>query len=320
MADGPWYTSSGYGDANITVAARTLQLALSGTIKNLPLLNEPWVRDLLARDQLLGQLMGELGVSIGLVTLGTGKMSAVAEGTAATATDFSVTNSTTVSPARRGYARKVSDFAASVQAALMGPTLPPSVVATLILEALRVWLNDIIDRVAATFTTATYQIGTSGLPLSWGAMNDGILAMQDRGVDSGVALGLISLTGAQNLMADMLGLGGAVQWAPEAQQGIAQLTKGARIGSFWGVPFYLNSELDASGGDTYGGIVTAGSHLLKHQRVPLPAATSFVVADTGFITIEGSRPGGGVTTYEYVSHNAIAVLEQARFAGLRHLT
>ncbi len=314
MGAGIWGTGTGLGDANIAVAARTIQLALNAAVKNRAILGHPVILDLMARDQALGQLMGELGVSIGLTDMGTGKLTAVAEATEATPTNFSVTNSSTVTPLRRAYARDVTDFGVSVQGSLLRGELGPDVVAMLTLDAVGCWFNDIVDRIVALFTSATYSMGTSGTALSWGALQDGVISMLDRGNQS-MGLGFLSAKAAQDLANDGLSLGGAVQFDPATRQFQAQLGKGAYLGTHWGVDWYLNSELDASGGDTYGGIVTPGAILMKHQRVALPSNADQVFA-TPFLTCETRRPGGGVNRYEYVSHNALAAQEQARMAAL----
>lgn len=314
MAAGIWGTGTGLGDANIAVAARTIQLALNAAIKNRAIMGHPVILDLMMRDQALGQLLGELGVSIGLTDIGTGKMIAVAEATEATPTNFSITNSTTVTPLRRAYARDVTDFGVSVQGALLSGELGPNIIAMLALDAIGCWFNDLIDRIVALFASASNVIGVTGTALSWGAVQDGTISMLDRGNQS-IGLGFLSAKAAQDLANDGLSLGGAVGFDPATRQFQANLGKGAYLGTHWGVDFYLNSELDASGGDTYGGILTPGALLMKHQRVPLPSNADQVFA-TPFLTCEARRPGGGVNRYEYVSHNAVAILENARMSQL----
>lgn len=318
MAD--WTSAGGPGAGNIAVARRTLQMLMDPTAKNGAILNHPFIRDLMARDAALGQLIGELGVSVNLVTIGTGKMAATAEATAATATAWTAANSTTVTPARRAYARKVTDFAVSLQQALLGPSLPPTIVAALVMEAVATWLNDVIDRLLATCTTATYTIGTTATALSWGAVHEGVIDIRDRGAMVDFALGLLTAKGAKDLLADSLSLGGAIQWAPQSQQAIQDVQRGAYLGKFFGVDFFLNSECDTDGGDTVGGLFTPGSHLMKTQKVPLPSGAIGVADLPGMLTVEYRRADGGVSYYEYVSYNALAVLEQTRFAQIRYVT
>ena len=315
MAAGPWYTSSGLGDSNIAVAPRALILALADTVKNRVVAGHPIMQALMATDPMMRQILqGALGSSVGLVTAGTSKLAATAEGTEATPTDFTVSNSTTVSPARLAHARRISDFGVSTQAGLLQGEIGPDAVALMVYDGYMAYINKMIDLLVATFTSATYTIGSAGTSISWGALNDGIIAMKNRGLASG-GLGFLSATGAQALSNDMLGLGGAVQWSPGAQQGISSLKKGAYVASLWDVDFFLSSELDSSGGDTYGGIITEGSHKVEHRRVPLGVGAQ-VVYDLDFLTAEARRPGGGVSTVEMVSHFGLAIQEQTRFAAL----
>ena len=318
MAAGNWFTGAGIGDANITIARRTIQLALHESVKNNAIMGHPVITAMLQTDELLGQLMGELGVSISLAAIGQGKLAATVEGTAATATNFSTSNSATVTPARRAYARDVGDFARSVQEGLLTGTLAPDAYAMMTYEGLMLWFNDLIDRIAALSSSATYEVGTTAIALTWSALQNGIIAFKDRGV-SGRALGLLSAKGAQDLSGDGLGLAGAVQFRQQTQGMVSQLGDGAYLFSEWGVDFYLNSELDADGADTLGILLSPGAILSKHQRVPLPVeATSLL--DAGFYTMEASRPGGGVTRIETVSHNAVGILEASRFAAIRYVT
>jgi len=319
MAAGKWFTGAGLGDANISVAARTIQVALDSSVKNNEIMGHPVIRDLMARDQGLGQLMGELGVSVGLAALGAGKASATAEGTEATPTNFSLTNSATVTPARRAYARDVGDFARSVQESMLRGEISPQAEAMLAYEGLRIWTNTVVDLIAATASSATYEIGTTATALTWQEINEGVIDLKDRGAATGPALGLISAKGAKDLASDALALGGAVQWAPQMQQLLATAQSGAFIGRIGGVDWFLNGELDADGGDTLGIVMTPGSHLMKHQRVALPREAEQLV-DAGFYTIEARRPGGGVTRAETVFHNAVGILEASRFAAVRYVS
>ena len=319
MAAGPWYSGSGIGDANIAVAARTIQIALDESVKNKEIMGHPVMLDLMARDTGLGQLMGELGVSISLATVGTGKLAAKAEGTEATPTNWTVANSATVSPARRAWARDVSDYASSLQNSLLTGELSPNEIAVMTLDGLGAWVNDIVDRMAALFASATYEIGTTGTALTWSPLNEGVVAFKNRGAGRGPGLGLISAKGVNDLNSDSLSLGGGFQFSPEAAAGISRLQDGAFVGSRNGIDWYLNSELDADGADTLGGVISNGSFLMKHQRVALPSNADMVL-DAGWYTQEMRRPGGGINRVETVSYNAIGILEQSRYAAVRYKT
>lgn len=314
MANGPWYTSSGPGDANITVGARSLQLALAGEVKNAAIMGHPVIRELMSRDRLMGELMGALGVSVGLITAGTSKMAATAEGTAATATDWATANSATVSPARLAHARSLGDFGIAIQEGLLDGQIGPTAMALVSFDAIGAYVNKLVDLLVATATSATYTIGTSGASLSWAALQDGVIDMKNRGV-TGPGLALLTAGQVKALTQDMLGLGGAMQWASQAQEGIQTLGRGAYIGRFNEIDVYMNGELDTSGGDDYGVIFTPGSHKVEHKRVPLGYGAQ-VIEDLGFLTMEARRPGGGVSLVESVVHLGVGIQEQVRYAAI----
>ena len=320
MAAGNWTTGAGIGDANIAVATRTIQAAIHTSVKNLEVIGHPVIMDMLMRDEGLGPMLGALGVSVGLADIGQGKLTAVAEGTEATATNFALSNSTTVTPARKAYARKVSDFARSVQESLLRGELGPNAQALIAYEAYRLWANALINDIVALAPSASNAIGTTGTALTWGALSDGVYDLKNRGAASGPALALISVKGAKDLADDALSLGGAVQMAGQIQQLIPNAGNGAYLGRYFGsLDIYLNSEIDASGGDDFGLLLTNGAVLSKHQAVPLPGEAD-VLVNSPMFSVEMRRPGGGITTFETVSHNAVAALEQGRMACLQYLT
>ena len=316
MSAGPWRTSSGVGDANIAVGPRTIVAALNAARKNNALVTHPVMMQMLAMDEGMGPMLGSLGVSVGLLSFGTGKAAAVAEGTATTASNYSLTNSTTITPARLAYGRKVSDFGVAVQAGLLRGELSPNQYAMVILEGLQVWTNTLVDSVVAHFANLTNEIGTTATALTWQAIQSGVIDHKDRG-NTGEALGIIDSVGAKALMADIVGLGGAVQFAPQAQQAIQSSQTGAYLGRFWDVDFYLNGELDDNGTDRFGAIISAGCIQTKHKRVPLPSE-AIQVADGGWYTVEALRQGGSETQFDIVMHLASQIQEQARGSMLRY--
>lgn len=317
MAAGDWTSGAGLGDANIAVARRTIKIALDASVKNGAVMGHPVILALFQADQLLGQLLGELGVSTSFQTFGVGKLASTAEGTEATPTDWTTSNSSTVSPARRAWARDVGDFGVSLQQALLRGDAN-TVIGLLSLEGVRVWFNDLLNRILALASSASYAIGTTGQALTWEAVNEGVVAFIDRGV-TGRGLGFLSAKGVNDLNADSLGLGGAFQFSTEGAAAIMRMGTGAFVGTRNGIDWFMSSELDADGGDTLGLLMTDGAFQSKHQRVPLPPEADTVV-DAGWYTVEARRPGGGISRYETVSHNAVGILEQARFAKIVYAT
>lgn len=317
MAAGNWLTDAGIGDSNIAITAKTIEVAIHASVKNKEAIMHPVVRAILARDQGLGNILGALALGVSFVDVGQGKMSAVVEGTEATAAQFT-SSAISVTPARRAWARKASDFAIADQAALLRGELAPDQYAMIVYDGYRVWANSLIDVMVALATSATNVIGTTGLPLTWAALSDGVYDAKDRGGNAD-AVGFLSAKGVKDLADDALSLGGAVQMAAQVQQLIPDMRSGALVGNFFGVDFFLNSELDAIAGDTAGLLLTAEGVETKHQIVPLPQEAMALV-NAGLYTTEMRRPGGGITTFETVSHFGAAIRQQAGLSQILYVT
>lgn len=318
MAAGNWLSSAGIGDALNAVTARTIQVALHESEKNGEAIAHPVMQAMLARDSGMGNLVGALGLGVSFAAIGQGKLIATAEEAEATASNFSTAN-VAVTPARRAYARKVSDYARSLQDGLLAGELSPNAYALLVYEGFRVWGNSVVDVVVALASSASNEIGTTGTALTWSALQDGVMDLKDRGAASGSALALVTAKGAKDLANDALSLGGAVQMATQTQSVISNAATGAFVGRMNGVDVYLNSELDTDGGDTLGILLTDGAIMTKHQQVPLPREADALV-NAGFFTQELRRPGGGISTVETVAYFGAAVAEQGRYAAIRYAT
>ncbi len=316
MGAGNWRPDAGLGDANIAIARRTIAAALTAAVKNRALIGHPVMMGMLAQDEMIGPLIGELGVSYGLLTIGGAKAGAKSVGTGTTSTAYSLANSTTITPARKTFARTVSDWGVALQSSLLRGDLAPDQYAMVIYEAFTVWVNTYVDMIVALFATLSNEIGTTNVDLSWSAVQNGIIDHKDRG-NVGPALGVLDAVGAKDLMADTLSLGGAVQWAPQAQGAIQSVLDGAYLGKFFDVDFFLNGELDNDGTDTFGGIISAGCLASKHARVPLPRE-AIQVADGGWYTVESIRLVGGETQFDIAMHHAAQIREQGRGSMLRY--
>ena len=320
MAAGNWLTSAGIGDLNIALAPAVIEAKLVTSVKNKEILGHPVIRAMLAADEGLGELLGALGVQIGFVDVGELVMASVAEGTEATASNFTTT-SANLTPARLAVARKTSDFARSVQERLLRGALGPDAYAIILLDALAAWANTIVDLLGDLASGASYTIGTSGVALTWGALQDGIYDMKDRGV-RGPMLGLLTAKGAKDLADDALSLGGAIQMAQQIQALIPNASDGAWLGTYFGAcDLYLcdAARLDTSGADTLGSLWSIGGAQSKHQRVSLPTEATALV-NTGLVTVEMRRPGGGITTFESVAHMAVGSREATRWAAIQYVT
>jgi hypothetical protein len=320
MSAGPWYTSSGIGDANNAAAAAVLEEAFTGESLGNGLLASPPMRAMLADDAAaLGGLTGALALKWGLVDIGTGAMAATGEGSAASATNFSVSTGT-LTPARRAFARKISDYGAHIQQALLTAPIG-TVTALLARDAYGVWRNSLITLVATLFGSASYTIGTSGAALTWQVLQFGVMdAVYRSGGSAGTFAAMLSKQQVQDLAADAMSLGGAVQMSAQVQQFLSQNTGGdaAYIGRFFGVvDLYMSNRLTTSGGDVIGGLFGTGAIVCRHERVmPLPGGTP--AFDAGFFSAEWrARNGDGTATIDFIAHNAVAIKQSLALAKIQ---
>lgn len=317
MSAGPWYTSSGIGDANIAVSPRLLEEAFKSETLGNGLIASPPMQAMLAGDAVVsGAMGGALAFGWGLIDIGGGTLAATAEGSAASATNFSVSTGS-LTPARRAFARKMSDFAVHVQQQMLSAPLS-SVQALLVADAFQTWRNTIIDLVMAQFASASYTIGTSGAALLWQTLQFGLQdAIERSGGAAGSFAAVLSKKQVQDLAADALSLGGAVQMAQQVQQFLNVNSGGnaSYIGRFFGVlDLYMGNRVTESGGDAIGAIFGTGAFVSKHERVSfLPGGTP--AFDAGFYSGEWrGRNGDGTATIDYISHSAVAIKQPRALA------
>lgn len=322
MAAGSWTSGAGIGDVNQSLQTVAIAMAIDETIKNMGIIGAPTVQQILARDEGLGPMFGALGISLGIATVGTGKMASTAEGTAVAATNWSA-SSATVTPARRELGRVVSDYARSLNDPLLVGELGPTAIATMIRDGMGNWANTWVDLVAALAASATYSSGTSGAAYTWNALHHLTIDMADRGA-GGPKVAFLSAKGVKDLGDDALSLGGAVQMAQQVQQflqiGSAVGQSAAYVGRFFGsLDLYMCSELDADGGDTLGLAFSADGVQSKHQQVNLPAEASAIFQSAMF-SIEARRTGGSVSRFDQVTYNGVGIGQQKAFAKIRYAT
>lgn len=322
MAAGSWTSGAGIGDVNQALQTTAIVMAIDETIKNMGIIGAPTFQQILAMDEGLGPMFGALGISLGVATVGTGKMASTAEGTAVAATNWSAANAT-VTPARRELGRVVSDYARSLNDPLLSGELGPSAIATLIRDGLGNWSNTYVDLVAALAASASYSSGTSGAAYTWNALHHLTIDMADRGA-GGPKVALLSAKGVKDLGDDALSLGGAVQMAAQVQQflqvGTMPGMSAAYVGRFFGsTDLYMCSELDTDGGDTLGVAFSADGVQSKHQPVRLPAEAMSIFQSPMF-SIEGRRTGGSVSRFDQVTYNGVGIKQQKAFAKIVYAT
>jgi len=318
MAAGSWRTDAGIGDANVALVNGPIQMAMNATTKNQIAIADPVIQGILARDTGYSQLIGALGLQQSFAAIGQGKMTATAEGSDVAATNFTI-GTTSLTPARREFARNASDMARALQEKLLSGQLAPDMYAMMVYEGYLVWGNTFIDLLVAHASATTYEAGTTGTGLLWSTIMHMVYDMVDRG-NTGPIAGFISVKGIKDLADDTLSLGGAVQMSQQAQQFLDIGASGARIGTFFGnLHLYMNSELDTDGADTLG--IAVGSEGLdsKHQIVNLPYEAISLV-EAGLYTVELKRAAGGTTRTSVATYNATGIRQQRALSAIRYAT
>lgn len=318
MSAGQYVTTAGIGDAFVALMVSTIAVGLDPTNLNVEISAHPVMLSIMARDETLSNIIGALGIRVSFVDLGRSKMAATSEGSAPSLTNMTVTN-VSLTPARYAFARSATDWARSIAEQMQTGQIADDVYALMVFDALRTWINTIVNLVVALASSATYSIGVSGSALTFAALTDGLTDMRARGGvgGSGLVLCLLSSKGVKDLQNDALALGGAAALAPQMQQFLNGGASGGYIGRFLGaLDIYLCPELDSDGDDTLGIAFTEEGIHTKHQRVPLPSE-AIALADAGMFTVEMSRGAGtGTTTFTTSSHVAVGIRQQQGLAKI----
>ncbi len=311
MAAGPWYSGSGWGDANQSLATKMIKRKISASDNNRYILADPVMQDVLAMDRSLGPLIGALGIAIGVAEIGSGVAAAVSEGSASTATNFSV-DMVNLSPSRRAFSRNASDFGLSFNEALIAGDLGASHVGVIIEDGMGVYGNTLVRDVCTLAGSATYTAGTSGGKLTWALVSHALVDAKGRGgVGGGGMILVITAKGLKDLMDDSISMGGAAAMSVQLQQFMAQgPANGGYVGSFFGgqLRIYLSDRTLVDGSDSVCPMFSSAGVATKHQPVALGVG-AIEVANAGFWTLEALRAAGGVTKFEIAFHLATGILD-----------
>ena len=302
-----------------TVVLRALQRNITGAVKNRAAAADPVMIAILARDPVIGPMIGALLERTSLIDLGQAKAAAVAEGAAQTAATVPTITSIAPSPTRREFARDLKDSERSFLAGLgRGADLAPDILDSFVMEGADVWLNTVLDDVLGLATSASYSIGTTGTALAWAGLQNGFLDHVNRGAGSpeGVFVG-IKVKGIKDLAADVLSLDGAVQFASQVQQ-FLNIGRTGYIGEFFGgMRLYMLDDVATSGVDDVGLMVSASGIQTRHDIVPLPEESAMVVvqasAGGAWVSCEAKRSTttSAVTRIEHSFREGVAVLDAA---------
>lgn len=319
MAAGAWYSGAGIGDANQALVTRGVSLAIDASVKNIDFVGNPVMGAILARDQGLGNLLGALGVTEGLAVLGNQYASAAAEGTENAPTNTSESD-VDITPARKDLVRQVSDYARSLQDALLTGELSPSAIMVLILDGYRCWVNTVATEVIGLAGAASYDIGTTLTALTWADMYEGTLDFKNRG-NPGPCVCALTVKGVKDLAADALSLGGAVQMSAQVQQFLNAGTSGSYMGRYFGsVDIYISSECDAPAADDEGIMFSAAGIATKHQRVPFAGTAAIPLVDAGFYRMELRRGDGATDKVVTDMYNGFSIRDAEACARVLYIT
>lgn len=312
MSAGQFNRTNGIGDSSQSLASSLIKVAIDPTQLNVTIAAHPVMRAILAEDAGLGNVIGALGLQVSFVDLGTGKAASTSEGNAPSLSTMTITN-VTLTPARKAHGMSATDWGRSISQQLLSGDIAPDVYAALAYNALRVYINTLVNEIVSLASSATNSIGASGKALTWSDLFDGSIDMKARGGvgGSGLVLVLLDAKGVKDLANDALASGGAIALSPQMQQFLNGGVSGGYIGRFLGAfDIYLCPELDTDSGDKLGiGFTEEGVHT-KHQQVPLPMEAISLV-DAGFYTVEMYRGAGtGATTFYTTFHLAVGIRQQ----------
>lgn len=309
-----------------TVVLRALQRAITGAAKNKAAIADPVMAAIIQRDAMLGPVVGALLQRMSLLDLGGGKATATAEGAAQLASAAITPTNVAPTPTRREYARDLLDSERSQLAGLGTGELPPDILDALVMEGVDVWGNTVLSDILALATGASYSAGTTGLAMSWAALQNGYLDMVNRGAvgEAGV-FAAMKVKGIKDVSTDVLSMGGAVQMASQVQQ-FLDIGKSGYVGSFFGgnLRLYMLDDVAVSAGDDVGIMLSERGVQTAHKVIPLPeSATVLVQAGGGnWISREAKRSTSlsATTRVETAFWTASAAADPAAMTKLVYVT
>jgi len=231
----------------------------------------------MSKDRFVGALAG----NIVRVAWGADKYATTAEGSDFTVLDLA-SDIATVTPARRGFARQISDMARSLG--------QMDIVAwsNFAAESTIAWQQTVVSVLAALFTSISATGGNSGGAASWGVL------LADK-ITLGIALvppPYVFITRAKDwgaMSQDALSLGGAIAQDPESLRFKSAVNPGFK-GTFLNgeVDVYVTDELPTSGGDTVSGLFGRG-HQVWNAHMPAPSPATNPLLWTPLYGVETER-------------------------------
>jgi hypothetical protein len=277
-ATDPIYTNTEPGTdlfvANITTAlGLTLADRSGGGILANPVLA--------AQFQGRNRLLKALAANTVYVSWGVDKYLAVTQGNSFAITDLT-SDKITVTPARMGYARQISDMFRSLDDWGLSDW------ANFVADGTIGWQQTVISTIAALFTTFSNTGGNTGGAASWGHV---LADMHTLGVQN-VEPPYVFITRPKDwasIETDIISLGGAVQADPETQRYLGPTNPGFKgvymHGALW---VYTSAECPVSVGDTVSGMF-GRSALEWNAHMPAPSRDTNPLLWTPLFGIETDR-------------------------------
>ena len=242
---------------------------------------------LLANPVLASQFLGatRLGAALGtkMVDVGWGlnKFTATSQGS-----DFTVETlssaAATVTPARRGMARQVSDMARALQ------SMDELAFIQFVTDQTIAWQQSVVSLIASLFPSFSASGGVSGGTATWASI---LSAYQTLGIANSAGPYVLVLRPKDwaNVASDAFALGGRVQVMPETDGYLNTVNPGFKgqfmNGNLW---VYTSSELPTSAGDTVCGMF--GPEALAWDAfMPEPSPATQVLLWTPLYGVEINR-------------------------------
>ncbi|NBV61977.1 MAG: hypothetical protein EBR73_13050 [Rhodobacteraceae bacterium] len=317
MAAGSNLTTAGYGDALSSPQLQRLQLAINSQVHNKTIASHPVIMGMLA--SFLG-VIGAVSARVGVATFGTAKAAATSEGSAASFTNYSVSN-VTVSPARYAFARKASDdFNAAMQGIQVSGVDLANVdvmaadglsfaVNLMVAETAPVFFNTVVDLIVAQLTNGTITAGTSAAALTWADVQELSVRLMAAGAP-GPYLGLLSLQQIRDLIRDTESVTGAAANSALLSNLWQGGQSGPFIGTICGIDWHFCGELDDDGTDVIGGVISPAALGFMLKRVDIQITEGGIVLNLGAYTVQIEQEfGTGIAKMQITTHPGVTTLQ-----------
>jgi hypothetical protein len=270
-------TTTPMSDALVAAVTTSIKLSLSDRSGGGLLANPVIAGGFQGRER----LMGALGAKTVFVGWGADKLSAVAQGTGFTVTTLD-SDAATVTPARRGIARTVSDMARALDAwgllewGMFG------------FDSTTAWQQSIVALHTALFPSFSEVGGNSGGAATWGQMVADFQTLTAK-LPAGPVVAVLRPKDWASIATDAMSIGGRVQMRQEMDQVFGSVSNGFKgifmNGDLW---IYTSDEVVASAGDHVSAMF--GANAIEWNAVmPAPSPATIPLLWTPVYGVELGR-------------------------------